>query len=86
MIQFDIALFVFSLFAKYSIISFLVIIPINTLLDALYELKINEKSERNYVRFLGEYGMSQLAINKATGIGLRKIKSYLTGNETKEAK
>lgn len=62
------------------------VIPINTLLDALYELKVNEKSERNYVRFLGEYGMSQLAINKATGIGLRKIKSYLTENTTKEAK
>ena len=34
MIQLDIALFVFSLFAKYSIISFLVIIPINTLLSS----------------------------------------------------
>ena len=62
------------------------VIPINALLDALYELKVNEKSERNYVRFFSEYGMSQLAINKATGIGLRKIKLYLTENATKKAK
>lgn len=61
-------------------------IPIDALLDGLYELKVQDKSERNYVCFLGEYGMSQLAINKSTGIGLRKVKSYLTENKTEESK
>lgn len=61
-------------------------IPMDALLDDVYDLTVQDKSERTYVRFLNEYGMSQLAINKNTGIGLRKIKSYLAIKETEEAK
>lgn len=54
------------------------IIPIELLLNGVYNIKTGGASERDYVRFLSEYGMSQLSINKETGIGLRKIKSYLS--------
>ncbi len=53
-------------------------IPIESLLHGVYEIKAKEKSEEGYVRFLSEYGMPQLTINKETGIALRKIKSYLS--------
>lgn len=54
------------------------VIPIEALLNGVYSMKHKEKSERDYVRFLSDYGMPQLTINKETGIGLRKIKSYLS--------
>lgn len=53
-------------------------IPIEPLLHGIYKIKYNNITEEGYVRFLSEYGMSQLAINKETGIALRKIKSYLS--------
>ena len=55
-----------------------VVIPIEPLLYAIYNIKTANKSEGGYVHFLSEYGMSQLTINKETGIGLRKIKNYLS--------
>lgn len=61
-------------------------IPINALLEGLYEVKIHDKSESAYVHFLYEYGLSQIAINKSTGIGMRKIKSYLATNDKEETK
>lgn len=62
------------------------IIPIEALLDGLYEIKVTDKSERSYVQFLSVYGMTQIAINKATGIGIRKIKAYLSENDKEEEK
>lgn len=53
-------------------------IHIELLLNGVYDLQVKEKSESNYVKFLSEYGMPQLTINKVTGIGLRKVKSYLS--------
>ncbi len=53
-------------------------IRIETLLNGIYDLKVKDKSEQNYVRFLSEYGLSQLTISKVTGIGLRKVKAYLS--------
>lgn len=53
-------------------------IRIETLLSGIYDLKEKEKSEQNYVRFLSDYGLSQITINKITGIGLRKVKAYLS--------
>ena len=53
-------------------------IRIEALLNGIYDLKVKEKSEQNYVRFLSDYGLSQLTINKVTGIGLRKVKAYLS--------
>ena len=53
-------------------------IHIETLLNGVYDLQVKEKSESNYVKFLSEYGMPQVTINKVTGIGLRKVKSYLS--------
>lgn len=53
-------------------------IPVEALLNGVYAMKSKDRSEREYVRFLSEYGMPQLTINKETGIGLRKIKSYLS--------
>ncbi len=61
-------------------------ISMGDILDGVYEVKVQDKSERAYVHFLNEYGMSQIAINKSTGIGLRKIKTYLATNEMEEAK
>ena len=61
-------------------------IPMDALLDGVYEIKVQDKSERAYVQFLNGCGMSQLAINKSTGIGLRKIKSYLATNEMEDTK
>ena len=61
-------------------------IPMEALLNGVYEIKVMNKSERAYVHLLNEYGMSQLAINKSTGIGLRRIKSYLATNEMEETK
>lgn len=54
------------------------IMPMEALLRGVYRMKSKEQSERDYVRFLSEYGMPQLTINKETCIGLRKIKSYLS--------
>lgn len=54
------------------------VIPIEPLLHGVYNIKVKEKSECGYVCFLSDYGLPQLAINKETGIGLRKIKSYLS--------
>lgn len=53
-------------------------IHIEALLNGIYDLQVKEKTESNYVKFLSEYGMPQLTINKVTGIGLRKVKSYLS--------
>lgn len=61
-------------------------IPIEALLDGVYEMKNQDKSESAYVHFLSDYGMSQVAINKSTGIGMRKIKSYLSVNDKEETK
>ncbi len=54
------------------------IIPVELLLHGVYEMTAKEKTEEGYVRFLSEYGMPQLTINKETGIALRKIKNYLS--------
>ena len=53
-------------------------IRIEMLLSSIYDLKVKEKSNQNYVRFLSDYGLSQITINKVTGIGLRKVKAYLS--------
>lgn len=53
-------------------------IRIEALLNGIYDLKEKEKTEMKYVRFLSEYGLTQLTINKVTGIGLRKVKTYLS--------
>lgn len=53
-------------------------LSIESLLNGVYQLKNQEKSEQGYVRFLSDYGLPQLTISKQTGIGLRKVKSYLT--------
>ena len=53
------------------------IIRMEHLLNGIYEFKEKNKSEKQYVRFLNDNGLSQLRINKATGISLRKIKTYL---------
>lgn len=52
-------------------------IPLERLLTSVYELVVSDKSEESYVRFLNEHGMTQTAINRETGISLRKVKSYL---------
>ena len=51
---------------------------VETLLSGVYNMKTSEKSEQGYVKFLSDYGMSQITINKVTGIGLRRVKSYLS--------
>ena len=61
------------------------VIPIETLLHGVYYMKTKDKSEGDYVRFLSDYGMTQIAINKETGIGLRKIKTYLSPVVMEEA-
>ena len=53
-------------------------LSIEMLLHGIYILKVKENTEQGYVRFLSEYGMPQLTINKVTGIGLRKVKAYLS--------
>ena len=60
------------------------VISIESLLHGVFTMKAKEKTEQDYVRFLSDYGMSQLTINKVTGIGLRKIKSYLSPALMKE--
>lgn len=60
------------------------VIPIETLLHGVYTMIAEEKTEQDYVRFLSDYGMPQLTINKVTGIGLRKIKLYLSPTLMKE--
>lgn len=54
-------------------------LSVEALLYGVYQVKVQDKSEQGYVRFLSDYGLSQLAISKETGIGLRKVKSYLSG-------
>ena len=49
------------------------IIPVEALLNGVYAMKSKDRSERDYVRFLSEYG-----------IGLRKIKSYLSETVSQE--
>ncbi len=60
-------------------------IPIEPLLNGVYNLNAKVKSECEYVRFLSIYGLPQLTINKETGIGLRKIKSYLSTKQKEHA-
>ena len=54
-------------------------LSVEALLYGVYQAKVQDKSEQGYVRFLSDYGLSQLTISKETGIGLRKVKSYLSG-------
>lgn len=54
-------------------------LSVEALLYGVYQVKVQDKSEQGYVRFLSDYGLSQLTISKETGIGLRKVKSYLSG-------
>ncbi|MCM1451883.1 MAG: ATP-binding protein [Clostridium sp.] len=51
------------------------------LLLSTYELSDEDKSERDFVRFLNRNGVAQRNINKLTGISLRKIKNYLKISE-----
>lgn len=56
-------------------------IEIDQLLLGLFELQNGVKSEKEYVTFLSERGVSQRNINIITGISLRKIKNYLKREE-----
>ena len=47
------------------------------LLLSTFELLDEEKSEKEFIRFLSRNGVSQRNINKLTGISLRQIKNYL---------
>ena len=47
------------------------------LLLGTFELLDEEKSEKEFIRFLNSKGVAQRHINKLTGISLRQIKNYL---------
>lgn len=47
------------------------------LLLGTFELLDEEKSEKEFIRFLNNKGVAQRHINKLTGISLRQIKNYL---------
>jgi len=53
-------------------------LSVAVLLSGVYQMKIQDKNEQGFVRFLSDYGLPQLTISKETGIGLRKVKSYLS--------
>jgi len=53
-------------------------LSLELLLSGVYNAKVQDKSEQSYVRFLSEHGLPQVTISKETGIGLRKVKSYLS--------
>ena len=53
-------------------------LSVGSLLSGVYQMKVQDKSDQGYVRFLSDAGLPQLSISKETGIGLRKVKSYLS--------
>lgn len=56
-------------------------IDILQLLLSTFELSDNEKSEKEFVRFLNKHGVAQRNINKLTSISLRQIKNYLKSDD-----
>ena len=48
------------------------------LLQGVYDVTCNNKTECGYVLFLSNHGVTQTEISKHTGLSLRKVKNYLS--------